>query len=522
MRFGLAAIGLATLSVSLSASAINQPRGGPQIPVGAELQTLFTQRGEAIRVREDAAIMPERFQPGCSLTFTLVGRANAAFRNIFGWYNVRPGVTPSADNPPRDLQVLIPCDATGGQRFTLNLRDNPAYQGGEIGFFLRTPEEGTTGRCQGDCCASLSRTGHTFFSERGYNPDSMGADSYIHLLIYDSRSQSRSFYFAWEDLYSGGDNNFTDFVAQVDEIVCTGAGAPCDTRQMGACAQGTLQCRNGALTCLAAVTAGPERCDGIDNNCDGMVDNGDGLCGAQQVCDRGSCVDRCMGELGCFPGLSCTERGTCVEAGCLSVSCAANERCQGGRCVGACEGVSCPRGLVCRAGRCVDGCANVRCDNDQVCVEGNCVPRCECRRCGDGQRCVAGRCVAAACATVSCAAGTVCVEGSCRDACEGAQCPGGEQCQAGQCVPVAPRDGGVRDSAIEVGVIDTGVIGANDLGSGVDADLDAGHDAGPAVVLPGNREGACGCRVSGSARGSRLGLVGFALWALGRRRRQGR
>ena len=213
----------------------------------------------------------------------------------------------------------------------------------------------------------------SFFSERGYNPDNTGAaSSYIHLLTYDSRVRQRAFYFAWEDLYSGGDNNFTDFIALVDEIVCTGGGGSCATPMPGACGAGTLQCRAGALACVGAVSASAERCDGVDNDCNGMVDDAAGLCGAMQVCDRGRCVDRCLSELGCFPGLRCTDRGTCVEASCESVSCGAGQRCEGGRCVGACEGITCPTGSLCRAGRCVDGCAGVTCDSDQACVEGVC------------------------------------------------------------------------------------------------------------------------------------------------------
>ncbi len=514
-------LSLATLLCAPTAWGINQPRGGPRIPVGNELQSVFAGRGEMLSVQDDAAIQPERFVPGCRLTFTLVTRANAAFRNAFGWYNVRPGVRPTPAEAPRDLHVLIPCDAQTGQSFTLDLRNNPDYAGGEIGFFLRTPEDGTSGRCSGDCCASLSRTGHTYYSERGYNPDSMGDDSYIHLLIYDSRARARAFYFAWEDLYSGGDNNFTDFVASVDQIVCTGAGAPCDTGRPGACSQGSLQCRNGALACLGAVTPGAERCDGVDNDCNGAVDEGEGLCGARMVCDRGVCVDRCMGELGCFPGFVCTDRGTCVEAGCAAVTCAAGQRCAEGRCVGACDGLSCPRGLTCRAGRCVDPCADATCDSDQVCVEGNCVPRCECARCPAGQRCgTDGRCVAEACAAVSCPAGQGCVDGQCRDACEGARCPAGERCEVGRCVAVAPVDSGVRDGAVEVGLVDLGT----DLGTDTGPTLDAGDDAGaPMVVAPGDR-GGCGCRTAGDTSRGRAGALGVLLALVGgmRRRRPGR
>ena len=153
---------LSALAFTPVAGAITQPNG-TVIPVGDELQRIFTERGETLRVREDAAIMPERFLPGCRLTFTLISRGASQFRNIFGWYNVRPGMRPD----PADLHVLIPCNATAGNRFELNLRGNPDYRGGEIGFFLRTPQDGTPPNlCPGACCADLSRGGYNYFSER--------------------------------------------------------------------------------------------------------------------------------------------------------------------------------------------------------------------------------------------------------------------------------------------------------------------------------------------------------------------
>ena len=521
-----AIIFLTSLLLSSTASAITQP-GGAQIPVGAQLQDIFNARGEtAIRVREDAAIVPERFVPGCTLTFTLVTRGNARFRNVFGWYNVRPGVTPSRGNPPpvRTEQVLIPCGAMPGEQFTLNLRGNPQYLGGEIGFFLRTPEDGTSGTCSGDCCASVSRAGSSFYSERAYNPDNTGATpSYIHLLTYDSRVRPRAFYFAWEDLYSGGDNNFTDFIALVDEIVCTGGGASCGTGMAGACGAGTLQCRAGALACVGAVTASAERCDGVDNDCDGSVDEGDGLCTAMQVCDRGRCVDRCLSELGCFPGLRCTDRGTCVESACETVTCGASERCEAGRCVGACAGITCPAGTLCRAGRCVDGCVGVTCDSDQACVDGVCVPRCECRGCGAGQSCGAdGRCRAVACATTTCAEGTTCVEGRCVDACTGARCPTGERCELGRCVTIPVPDGGVARDApplADVGFFDLGAADAPPTEPDAGAAIDAATDDG-LLIINEPRDG-CGCRV-GATSPPGAGAVALAgvFAALARRRRQ--
>ena len=499
-------LALALLLLPFSARAINQPNG-TRIPVNNELQTVFSGRGDMIRAQDDAAVTPERFVPGCTLTFTFLTRGGAAFRNVFGWYNVT-GARPD----PSDLHPLIPCDAQPGNRYTLNLRGNPAYRGGEIGFFLRTPEDGTSGGCS-DCCAAINRTaGHTFYSERAFNPDNMGANSYIHLLIYDSRATPNAFYFAWEDLYSGGDNNFTDFVALVESIVCAGAGAQCDTGQRGACAAGVRQCRNGALTCMPTVTSTAERCDGVDNDCNGMVDDGTNLCDAARVCDRGVCVDRCRSELGCFEGEVCTDRGTCVQQSCATVTCMANQRCEAGRCVGLCDGITCPRAQVCRAGRCVEACAGVTCDSDQACVDGACVPRCECRRCATGQTCGSdGRCRESACATVTCATGQVCVSGRCVDACDGARCPTGERCARGQCEPIPVMDGGTRRDAapdlppvdVRFPVLDSGVVVT-------DAGVDAGKEKDAGTSVEPTRPG-CACRTAGAGERSRGGAKGVAL-----------
>ena len=52
-------------------------------------------------------------------------------------------------------------------------------------------------------------------------------------------------------------------------------GFGCDTDLPGVCAGGTYACINGALECEAETLAGPERCDGEDNDCDGTTDEGD-------------------------------------------------------------------------------------------------------------------------------------------------------------------------------------------------------------------------------------------------------
>ena len=517
MRVSLAVAALCLWSVP--ALALTQP-DGTIIPDTEQVQDLFNSRHEVIDAKRDAAVLPERYVPGCTLNFTLISRGMAAFQNAFGWYNVT-GHRPD----PSDLHVFISCTAHPGDRFTLDLRHEPAYRGGEIGFFLITPEH------LPDYCTSLTNFSHTYFSERAFNDDNMGTSSYIHLLTYDSSVTPQAFYFAWEDLYQGGDNEFMDFVALVDHIACVGGGAPCDTGHPGVCAVGTMQCHSGTLTCMQNTQPSPERCDGLDNDCNGITDDGTGLCPTGQVCDRGSCVPRCLGELGCYTPLVCTDRGTCVEPACVTVTCPAGQRCVAGACAAACDGVACPHGQVCRVGRCVAPCDGVTCDTDQACVDGVCQPRCECRRCGTGQSCFTdGVCRPTSCATVSCPAGQYCDSGTCHDACAGVRCPLGETCALGSCVPPAvATDAGVtgRDAGGDLGAGTSDAGDTQDGAGGFDApSVDAGIDGGagaPGPLL--EPSSGCGCRA-----GARGGDGAAGLWALTvalaavvrRRRRDGR
>src|SRR5437764_581961 len=82
------------------------------------------------------------------------------------------------------------------------------------------------GACDGgDCCASIARlaqTGYVYYSQREFNPDAAGLQSFIHLLAYDSTLWPHKFYFAWEDLYAGGGNDdFADLVTSVDGVECS-------------------------------------------------------------------------------------------------------------------------------------------------------------------------------------------------------------------------------------------------------------------------------------------------------------
>jgi Notch-like protein len=57
--------------------------------------------------------------------------------------------------------------------------------------------------------------GHVFYSEKKYNEDNAPTGpSYVHLLTMDSKVRPNTFYFGWEDLFQGGDNDFEDNVCQ--------------------------------------------------------------------------------------------------------------------------------------------------------------------------------------------------------------------------------------------------------------------------------------------------------------------
>jgi MYXO-CTERM domain-containing protein len=317
---------------------------------------------------------------------------------------------------------------------------------------------------------------------------------------------------------------------------CAGAGQPCTIPSLiGACAQGVTVCEGMGTRCNQVNMARSERCNGNDDDCNGMVDEGDSLCPTNYVCDRGSCVERCSGELGCLTGRTCTDRGICVETSCENVMCPAGQRCVSGACVGICNGVTCPYSQICRAGRCVNPCTGVTCNPMEVCDRGpgpqagQCVPGCQCTPCGPGQTCQPdGYCTNDDCASVTCPSGMYCRGGQCRDSCETGPdsrlCPSGESCVTGECVPqsMAPRDGGVRPDAGRPGtdgsVLTDSGLPPRDIGSASDAGF--GDDFGDDVIVAPRR--GCACSTVDTTTDARWGIasIAFALVAVTRRRRR--
>jgi hypothetical protein len=472
----------------------------------------------------DAMITPETYQPTCPLTFKVVSRGTAIFQDIFGWYNVT-GSKPEVS----DLHVMLSCGDAVGKEAILDIQNHPEYKGGEVGFFLGTPE-GEPGKCAGgDCCATLDRIqsgqGRVYYSQRDFNPDFNGAQSYIHLLIFDSKITPHKFYFAWEDIYGGGSGDFTDMVTSVMGLECPGGGVDCEVPGLqGICKKGVTQCIGGNVICTQALQSAPEKCDGVDNDCNDLIDD-NAVCPENKLCHNGRCVGNCaVGEFPCQEAYTVcdTSRGLCVPADCLGKTCPSDQVCRAGQCSAPCEGVVCPYGQLCLNDECLDLCEGVACEAPKTCRSGICFEGCgQCNgaACFEGLVCntATGQCVDPSCQP-ECGAGTHCESGTCKDNCEGAQCPGGRACVAGHCEPLqelpdAGPDGFVMQEA-----------GQGGSGGAAMPDGSAGQagDAGPKLFDATPADSGCGCRTAGTGQTGWLALLLGLSAASWRRTRRGR
>jgi hypothetical protein len=410
----------------------------------------------------------------------------------------------------------------------LDIKDDPRYLGGEIGFFQARASEANN-RCA-DVTVPES-VEFVVYSQPELNPEDTD-EPYIQLIIMDSKVDSNVFYFAWEDLLSGGDNDFSDLVIRVEGITCSGGGEPCDTGELGVCGPGLTQCENGEIVCKPRILPSDEACNGLDDDCDGTLDDGD-LCDENEICDRGVGLASCGGgEFRCFGELICRADGYCVDPACETVECTEGEICLGGICVDPCGEVVCPYAQECRAGRCVNPCAGVECGENQACVQGACLTTCECSGCPTGEYCSleAKQCLESACDAVSCDVGTHCEGGACVDDCLDAVCPGGVACVQGQCedeggLPIGSVGSGAGGTTAisDGGLLPTGAT-SNATGSGgtafTDGNTTATSGASPGASRDGSSEAGCGCRLfpASPAKGTLLLFLAACGAAIRRRR----
>jgi MYXO-CTERM domain-containing protein len=471
----------------------------------------------------DAKIVPETFHPTCPQTYTVLSRGTAKFKNAFGWYNVTPNKPGTAD-----LHLMLDCNAGAGTAVVLDLKSQPAYAGGDIGFFLVTPEShATPGTCDGgDCCATVARVannqGYVYFSERKYNPDFMGANSWIHLLTYESKIAQSKYYFAWEDSNFSPNNDFTDLLTSVTGIQCSGAGVACDTGKQGVCAAGITVCENGALSCKPVFASGGEQCNGLDDDCNGAIDDNATCPTPGDVCYHGHCVPPCdKGEFPCIGNTVCDPKSNlCVDPTCVGVACKSGEVCHGGQCVAPCTGVVCPHGQSCVADACVDLCKGVSCNQGEVCRQGLCFAgcaACDGVSCDATSKCDApsGECRDPSC-PMGCPVGQFCDMGSCKDDCVGAKCPSGEACMNGNCVVQGGSGGG------GVGGGSSTSSSTSTSSSGASTSSGAGGAGGQGDWDVPTSKSSCGCGVVGaSGEGSAATLL-LALALAARRRNERR
>ena len=233
----------------------------------------------------DADRFPEIYLPNTAapVTIRLVGEGGG-FENSFGWYNVGDDITTDAGRA-RNLHPVLGCDTAmvdgvGGED-PANLSDAqllsaphnqhhhgaPAsyvtsaepgaattvdfgaeqtagrYRGGFVAFYVISPEGHVSPFNCGDFKVDLfglNLFGRIYHSQADLNNDG----DFVHNLVYRSKRAVDRFYFGFEDLFRGGDNDFEDVLTQVTGL--------------------TPQC---------APTL--EVCDGADNDCDLLVDDAD-------------------------------------------------------------------------------------------------------------------------------------------------------------------------------------------------------------------------------------------------------
>ncbi|NOY93822.1 MAG: DUF4114 domain-containing protein, partial [Deltaproteobacteria bacterium] len=313
---------------------------GTVIPQTGNMQACLDRpiTGEAapgsVNAIADGRILPEAFRPvedpigsgRYPVTFRMIGEG-AGFRNTFGYF-----WTDEDPSNPANLHMVFdcrpfascacPCNPTDMRRTdgsptswerTLDFATLPGFAPGRaVTFWIRTPEQ-LDGTRNNDQCGGPDATNQnhrTYFTSQALNDDG----DFVHFLIYESVTFTNTYYFGFEDLFRGGDNDFEDVLARVTGLVpictpqletCNGLDDDCDgtidegvtTPCSTACGAGLRTCSAGSFGACSAPAPAPETCNGLDDNCNGSVDEGlsracSNSCGSgTEICRAGSFVD---------------------------------------------------------------------------------------------------------------------------------------------------------------------------------------------------------------------------------------
>ncbi len=338
------ALALAMVLLGLEPSSgfayINQA-DGTVVPVTNRLQQcLDNSEGSpmAIDAVADATVLPEAYRPVFDavsghyrVTFTDIGEG-AGFHNSFGWFWIGEDVTNPANlHTVFGCRTYAQCDcpcATTRTRI-IDFETQTGFSvGRQIGFWLRTPErldgtrEGGTfptgcpfdlgcdpaGMNVNDLCGGRNDTNNRiYFTSAALNDDG----DFVHFLVYRSVARADTFYFGFEDLWRGGDNDYEDMLVRGSGLVpncdprpetCNGRDDDCDgaideglTQACStACGAGTRVCTAGTWGACSARTPSSETCNGVDDNCNGAIDEGltrpcSNSCGAgTEICIMGT------------------------------------------------------------------------------------------------------------------------------------------------------------------------------------------------------------------------------------------
>jgi hypothetical protein len=336
----------ALAGVPLARAAVNQVDGTVLPQTNALQGFLNAEEGRsppnplAINAVVEARQIPEVFLPDTASPVTFKDVAEGAgFENSFGYYNVGDDVSNTAN-----LHPILGCGvAVGGNVSTQHQgaaagyvqnaepggANNTAtidfavelaagrYKGGFIGFYLIAPEGNPSSTNCGDFKNGgdgNSLFGKIYFTERDLNNDG----DFVHSLVFHSNDPMfpDRFYFGFEDLFRGGDNDFEDMLIKVDGLTppclpvnetCNGVDDDCDGTIDDApgdvgdpCSAGVGECENGGVTicqggnevCNATPGApGAELCNGLDDDCNGVADNSPTDVGDPCTAGLGECQD---------------------------------------------------------------------------------------------------------------------------------------------------------------------------------------------------------------------------------------